>query len=568
MWSTRTASHAAACRTSHRRLPLLAPHIQRLSSSSASSATSSTATSSSSQQAAPHARSPAHALALGLGMGVGLGVSLSALSLAFPSAPSPTPSSTTRHLNPPATDAPSRRPPQDLNLQAVALTSLLPGRASAAPSSTATSASTSTSTSTSTALAGDEGQSKAGRGWLMRGTKPSATASAHAKQSASFIADAVEQVLDSVVNICVETDTSTLFERKTIVSSGSGFFISTDGMILTNAHVVADMSESSTLSITVADGTVYAAIPAHTVHPSSPSSPPVAWPAVKFGSNSNLRLGDWVMAIGSPLGLQNTVTAGIVSSRARKSAEIGAMRDSRVEYIQTDCVVHSGSSGGPLINLDGEVIGINTTRAESEGITFAIRIDNALDMIRQLVHQGRVTRPWLGIHMVTLSPYVWSQITAEAASAARTTPSTTRSSIPHVQAGVLVTHVDPRSPASLAGLLQGDVIVAVNNVPVLSSQQMLKEIGLRVGEEFSVRVRRCVGVEFDWDGRHVRTEEEDRVIKVVAGELDVFVHGSGGSGPVNGGAGGAASGGASGGGRAGSVAALPGVSSSVDRHVL
>lgn len=91
-----------------------------------------------------------------------------------------------------------------------------------------------------------------------------------------------------------------------------------------------------------------------------------------LGNNKDTRPGDWVVAIGCPFGLQNTVTAGVVSSLDRKSEEIGR-RDNRVEYIQTDCVVHSGSSGGPLINLDGKVVGINTTRAESEGISFAIR---------------------------------------------------------------------------------------------------------------------------------------------------------------------------------------------------
>ncbi len=98
-----------------------------------------------------------------------------------------------------------------------------------------------------------------------------------------------------------------------------------------------------------------------------------------------------------------------VSSKSRKSAEIGG-QDSRVRYIQTDCVVHSGSSGGPLINLSGQVIGINTTRAESEGISFAIRIDTALDMIRQLLLDGKVIRPFLGIHMTSITRGLWKQL--------------------------------------------------------------------------------------------------------------------------------------------------------------
>ena len=105
------------------------------------------------------------------------------------------------------------------------------------------------------------------------------------------------------------------------------------------------------------------------------------WPRVQFGiflnniiqnelgTSINARPGDWVIAIGSPFGLNNTVTAGVISSLRRRASEIGT-KDSRVDYIQTDCVVHSGSSGGPLINLEGQVIGINTTRAESEGIRY------------------------------------------------------------------------------------------------------------------------------------------------------------------------------------------------------
>ena len=123
----------------------------------------------------------------------------------------------------------------------------------------------------------------------------------------------------------------------------------------------------------------------------------IRWKVAPICKNSNERLGDWVVAIGSPFGLTNTVTAGIISCKKRKNTEIGGgADDSRVHYIQTDCVVHSGSSGGPLINLNGEVIGITTTRAESEGITFAIRMDNVIEIISQLIKKGKVVRPFLG----------------------------------------------------------------------------------------------------------------------------------------------------------------------------
>ncbi|KAH6600080.1 hypothetical protein BASA61_002370 [Batrachochytrium salamandrivorans] len=356
--------------------------------------------------------------------------------------------------------------------------------------------------------------------------------SASSAVGGAFIADAVEHVIESVVNISVETEVASFFDRKTLISSGSGFFVSGDGKILTNAHVVADMNEDSKLWVTATDGIRYPGI-VHSLDTLSdlaivriqalPS--PQRWPTVKFGTNKNLRPGDWVIAIGSPFGLQNTVTAGVVSSRSRLSSEIGT-KDTRVEYIQTDCVVHSGSSGGPLVNLDGQVVGINTTRAESEGISFAIRVDNAMDMIRQLVVEGRVTRPWLGIRMITLTPHVYAQLGKDAtvvrgSGADGMTAMSQR--LPHVASGVLVANVEARSPASRGGLLGGDVIIAVDEVMIHSSQELLKHIGLRVGEPFAMRVRRCVPTLLDDNGIAVQFGEEERVVSVIPDALDMFV---------------------------------------------
>ncbi|KAI8892350.1 trypsin-like cysteine/serine peptidase domain-containing protein [Globomyces pollinis-pini] len=251
----------------------------------------------------------------------------------------------------------------------------------------------------------------------------------------NFIADATEKVLDSVVNISVVNETSKLFSSKTIISSGSGFFIDKSGSILTNAHVVADVSTDTKVTVTTSDGVEYKAfvysldvlsdlaiLKLHTTIPTK-------FNPVTFGSLEHIRPGDWVIAIGCPFGLQNTVTCGIVSSRNRKSNEIGG-QDYRVRYLQTDCVVHSGSSGGPLVNLDGKVIGINTTRAESEGISFAIRIDSTFDMIQQLLRQGKVMRPYLGLQMISLSPNVWKQLTSKQTA-----------HLPKIGQGVLVTKV-------------------------------------------------------------------------------------------------------------------------------
>jgi S1-C subfamily serine protease len=171
---------------------------------------------------------------------------------------------------------------------------------------------------------------------------------------------------------------------------------------------------------------------------------------VLFGSNTNTRPGDFVVAIGCPLGLQNTITAGVVSALQRDSNEIGR-KDNRVQYIQTDLVVHSGSSGGPLVNMDGRVIGINTTRAESEGISFAIRVDTAMEMIKMLQVKGKITRPFLGIHTKSLNPSFFSQLNEE-----------TKHQILPGTVGVLVTKVQKFTPAEKSGFLEGDIITKVH----------------------------------------------------------------------------------------------------------
>ncbi|KAJ3056626.1 hypothetical protein HK097_005550 [Rhizophlyctis rosea] len=234
--------------------------------------------------------------------------------------------------------------------------------------------------------------------------------------------------------------------------------------------------------------------------------------------NPNLRPGDWVCAVGSPFGLSNTVTAGVISSQNRKYTDIGG-RESRVEYIQTDCVVHSGSSGGPLINLDGEVIGINTTRAEKEGITFAIRVDKAIELIEQLRHKGKIVRPWLGMQMITLTPHVWEQLQS----------SQSYENIPQLDSGVLISSLVPDSPASKAGILEGDVITCVQNNPVRNTQEILKVMGFKVGKPVKFRIHRSIPLEIDWDGRAHRFEHQVLELAITPEELDVHQHEQGGA---------------------------------------
>jgi HtrA serine peptidase 2 len=135
---------------------------------------------------------------------------------------------------------------------------------------------------------------------------------------------------------------------------------------------------------------------------------PEPLPTVALGSSSSLRAGEWVVALGSPLHLQNTVTAGVISAVGRSAAELGL--PSNNEYIQTDAAINVGNSGGPLLNLDGEVIGINTMKAIASGISFALPIDRVKEVVALLTRHGRVVRPFIGIKMLSLTPALLQQL--------------------------------------------------------------------------------------------------------------------------------------------------------------
>jgi HtrA serine peptidase 2 len=175
------------------------------------------------------------------------------------------------------------------------------------------------------------------------------------KNDRNFIADAAEKVINSVVDIKIESA-----KYDGLFSSGSGIIIDDQGLILTNAHVVADFVQDGVIKITTSDHEEFNGsclsmdIESDLALIKVPNTK--KWKHATLGSGNVIRVGDWVVAIGSPLGLYNTVTVGIVSSTCRKSHEIGK-EESSLEFIQTDCNVHHGNSGGPLINIDGEVIG-------------------------------------------------------------------------------------------------------------------------------------------------------------------------------------------------------------------
>jgi HtrA serine peptidase 2 len=201
-------------------------------------------------------------------------------------------------------------------------------------------------------------------------------------------------------------------------------------------------------------------------------------PVVKLGTSKDLRPGEWVVALGSPLHLQNTVTAGIISCVDRKSAEIG-LEGVGTGYIQTDAAINQGNSGGPLLNLDGEVIGINTMKAlAADGVSFAIPIDSAIKIVDQLKKRRHVIRPWLGMKMWELTEPRILQLKER------------RPGFPNVTAGILVSQVIPGSPASRAGVHNDDVIIEFNGVPVTNINQIVEALGDKVGTSFKMLVKR------------------------------------------------------------------------------
>lgn len=208
-----------------------------------------------------------------------------------------------------------------------------------------------------------------------------------------------------------------------------------------------------------------------------------------------------VVALGCPLGFQNSVSAGIIGAISRFSDEVGQVRNN-LEFYQTDLNIDEGNSGGPLINLRGEVIGINTVKVESSGLSFSMRVDSAMEIISQLNEEGRVVRPFLGLKLVTLSPTLLASLEQR-----------DKDRIPY-PSGVLVTKILEGSPAARGGLRVGDVIIQVNGNPVGTSTEVLKAFGNHVGEEFKILLKRK-----DQAGRVF-----EQTVMVTPKELNIYIH--------------------------------------------
>ncbi|BAZ38064.1 peptidase S1 and S6 chymotrypsin/Hap [Calothrix sp. NIES-4101] len=261
--------------------------------------------------------------------------------------------------------------------------------------------------------------------------------------------------------------------------SGSGFIINSNGQILTNSHVV-DGADSVT--VTLKDGrtingkvmgedqvTDVAVIQIDTNN----------LPTVSLGNSDVLQPGEAVIAIGNPLGLNNTVTSGILSATGRSSSDIGAT-DKRVDYIQTDAAINPGNSGGPLLNARGEVIGMNTAIIKgAQGLGFAIPINTAQRIAQELITKGRVEHPYLGIQMVTLTPEIRERVQTRLGINLAT------------DKGILLIDVVSRSPAATAGLKAGDIIQSISNQPVNKIEDVQKIVeSSKIGTPLQLQVQR------------------------------------------------------------------------------
>jgi S1-C subfamily serine protease len=322
----------------------------------------------------------------------------------------------------------------------------------------------------------------------------------------SFVAEAVRSMGNAVVRI----DTEKTISRKATVDpmmddpffrqffggggemlapprsemvrgQGSGFLIDQSGILLTNSHVV---NGADKVTVTLKDGRKFEGkvrgideVTDLAVVKIEGKDLPIA----ALGDSDATQVGDWAIAVGNPLGLDNTVTLGIISTLKRTSSQIG-MSNKRLDFIQTDAAINPGNSGGPLLNDHGEVIGINTAiRADAMGIGFAIPINKAKELKDQLSRGERIRHPYLGIQMSSFEP--------DMAKTNNEDPNALLK-LPEVS-GVIVLRVLENTPAAKAGVRRYDVITSVDGQAISSAEQLQQVVDRsRLGKALKVELRR------------------------------------------------------------------------------
>ena len=250
-------------------------------------------------------------------------------------------------------------------------------------------------------------------------------------------------------------------------SQGSGFIFA-DGLVITNAHVV---NNSEKIIVGLTDGRKFQgqvigqdSISDLAIVKLSGQGP---WPKAILGDSSQIRVGDWAIAVGNPFGLENTVTLGIISNLSRNVSQLG-IYDKRFNLIQTDAAINPGNSGGPLLNEKGEVVGINTLirSGPGAGLSFAIPINKAQVIAKQLINTGKVTHPMIGISLINeLSTKINKN-------------------------KVMVGYVMPNSPAAKSGILIGDIILKIDQEDIKKSSDVINAInknGILKSAKFTIK---------------------------------------------------------------------------------
>lgn len=270
-------------------------------------------------------------------------------------------------------------------------------------------------------------------------------------------------------------------QERRLQGQGSGFIIDGSGIILTNAHVVAGADK---VTVILKDGRNFQGKVQGADEVTDLAVVKIdgqELPVAPLGDSEQVKVGDWAIAVGNPLGLDNTVTLGIVSTLQRPSSQVG-IQDKRIDFIQTDAAINPGNSGGPLLNQQGEVIGINTAIiAGGQGIGFAIPVNTAKTISTKLARGEKIAHPFIGIRMVSL--------TADLARENNNDPNSAFM-VPEVN-GVLVVQVIPDSPAAAAGMRRGDVITEIDGQAVTTAdqlQRLVEKSGLN--KVLQVKVRR------------------------------------------------------------------------------
>ncbi|SKB14165.1 putative serine protease HtrA [Planktothrix sp. PCC 11201] len=270
-------------------------------------------------------------------------------------------------------------------------------------------------------------------------------------------------------------------QQEIVRGSGSGFIVNSNGRIITNAHVVDGATK---VSVVLKDGRQFEGKVVGTDPVTDVAVIQIQannLPTLTIGNSEALQPGELAIAIGNPLGLDNTVTVGIISATGRSGSEVG-IPDKRVSFIQTDAAINPGNSGGPLLNQKGEVIGMNTAIIQgAQGLGFAIPINQVQHIADQISTTGKVEHPYLGIQMVTLSPEVKESLNQDPNSPISV----------NEDQGVLIARVVPNSPAHKSGLRAGDVIIQVDNITVTKADEIQQIVeNVTVGSQLKMQIKR------------------------------------------------------------------------------